>query len=207
MLKTFLTATAVSGLMFSSALAQSPAPTPPAAAPAPSTTAPAPSATAPAPKAAATLPPDASQKFVAAQSSSQWVASKFKGTDVLGPNNEHIGDVEDLLFDKDAKVLAFIVGVGGFLGIGEKNVALAPDAFQVVSADSTRTSSTAGGANTGATTATTVSTMDNPNNIKLKVSWTKDQLKSAPAFEYYKVPARTTGTAPPATRPAPATTR
>jgi hypothetical protein len=187
MLKTFLTATAISGLMFSSALAQAPAPTPPAASPAPS-------ATAPAPKAEATLPADAAAKFVSAQSSGHWVASKFKGTDVLGPNNEHIGDVDDLVFDKSGKIVAFVVGVGGFLGIGEKNVALAPDAFQVVSADAARTSAAGTGANTGTTTtAASTSAADDPNNVKLKVSWTKDQLKSAPAFEYYRAAARTTG--------------
>jgi hypothetical protein len=168
MLKHFLTATAIGGLLVSSALAQQ---TTPAQAPSasPSTTA-APSASMD------------SAKFVTSQGANQWVASKFKGTDVLGPNNEHIGDADDLLFDKSGKIIAVIVGVGGFLGIGEKNVAVDMSALQVVPA------------NAGSST-NTASTANDPNDVKLKVSWTKDQLKQAPAFEYYRGAARTTGAA------------
>jgi hypothetical protein len=92
---------------------------------------------------------------------------------VLGPDDAHIGDVSDMLFTKDGQIKAYIVGVGGFLGIGEKNVAIDPSAFQQVAADTNSNDMT---------------------NVKLKVSWTKDQLKNAPAFEYYKAPARTTST-------------
>ena len=35
-----------------------------------------------------------------------------------------MGDINDLVIDKDGKVSAIVVGVGGFLGIGEKNVAV-----------------------------------------------------------------------------------
>jgi hypothetical protein len=133
-------------------------------------------------------PPSASPKFVAAQQAGQWAFSKFKGTDVLGPDNAHIGDVVDVLFDKGGKVEAVIVGVGGFLGIGEKNVALDMSAFQIVPS------------NTGSTVNTTPS--NDPNDIKLKVSWTKDQLKAAPSFEYGKPPKATTGRTPRPTNPA-----
>lgn len=193
MFKTLLTATAISGLMFSSALAQSPSP--PAATPAPSVTAPAPQAeTAPAPKAdmKADTKATGSGQFVSAQKPDQWLASKFKGTDVIGPNNEKIGDVNDLLLDKGGKVLAVIVGIGGFLGIGEKDVALDMAAFTVVPASAT-TSAATGTAPTG---AASTSATDDPNNIKLKVAMTKDELKNAPTFERYKAPARTTGMAP-----------
>ena len=194
MLKTFLSATAISGLMFSAALAQAPSPSPPPAA------TPAPSATAPAPKADMAT---GSSQFVAAQKSDQWLSSKFKGTNVLGPDNEKVGDVNDLLFDKDGKILAVIIGVGGFLGIGEKDVALEMSALQVVPAST---------ATTGTTGTATTAASDDPQNIKLKVSMNKDQLKNAPSFERYKAPARTTGTGPATntgtTRPVPpATTR
>src|SRR5215210_7295741 len=192
MLKTFLSATALSGLMVSAALAQAPSPSPPAATPAPS-------ATAPAPKADMAT---GSGQFVAAQKSDQWLSSKFKGTNVLGPDNEKVGDVNDLLFDKDGKILAVIIGVGGFLGIGEKDVALEMIALQIVPASTTTTGTTG--------TATTAATSDDPQNIKLKVSMTKDQLKNAPSFERYKAPARTTGTGPATntgtTRPVPPAT-
>jgi len=77
------------------------------------------------------------------------------------------------------------LGVGGFLGIGEKNVAIDMSAFQPVPA-STGSSTTSGGS-----AITTRS--DDPTMTKLKVTWTKDQLKNAPDFQYYKPPARTTG--------------
>ena len=74
--------------------------------------------------------PADSAKFISSQSQDQWVFSKFKGSDVLGPDNAHIGNVNDMLFDKNGKILGLIVGVGGFLGIGEKNVAIDMSAFQ-----------------------------------------------------------------------------
>ena len=166
MLKTLMTATAISALMISGALAQATQPAPTA-----------PHATAP-----------MTGNFIAMQKADQWLASKFMGTDVIGPNNEAVGDVNDVLFDRNGNIAALIVGVGGFLGIGEKNVALEMSAFQVVPAS-----------------GNTAATADDPNNVKLKVSLTKDQLKQAPQFEAYKAPARTTGNPAPAntgTRPA-----
>ena len=63
--------------------------------------------------------------FVSTQKPDQWLASKFKGTDVLGSDNQKIGDVSDILFDKTGKIEAFVISVGGFLGVGSKEVALA----------------------------------------------------------------------------------
>jgi hypothetical protein len=123
-----------------------------------------------------TMPaPKSSAKFIHEQGADKWVFSKFKGTDVLGPQDEHIGDVEDVVFSKDGKIEGVVVGVGGFLGIGSKNVAIDMSAFQVVPAS---TGSAAGG----------TSSNNDPNNIKLKVTWTKDELKNAPDFQYYKAP-------------------
>src|ERR1700745_1757908 len=129
--------------------------------------------------------PADSAKFITSQSQDQWVFSKFKGTDVLGPDNAHIGNVNDMLFDKQGKIFGLIVGVGGFLGIGEKNVAIDMNEFQPVPADTG--SSTGAGGNTAM-----ASRNDDPTVVKLKVSWTKDQLKNAPDFQYYKPPGRTT---------------
>ena len=165
MMKTLLMSAAISGLMMSGALAQATGDTPKVDPP-----------KVDAPKADA-LKADA-PKFVPSQSADQWVFSKFKGTDVIGPSNENIGGVTDLLFDKSGKVIGVIVGVGGFLGIGQKNVAMDMSAFQVVPAS------------TGATVTTTSS--EDPTNVKLKVAWTKDQLMQAPDFTYYKAPASTT---------------
>ena len=166
MLKTLMISAAVSALMVSGAFAQADM----------------------SPKQSAAKPeavPHDTAKFISSQSQDQWVLSKFKGSDVLGPDDAHIGSVNDMLFDKNGKVLGLIVGVGGFLGIGEKNVAIDMSAFQPVPA-STGSSTTSGGS-----AITTRS--DDPTMTKLKVTWTKDQLKNAPDFQYYKPPARTTG--------------
>jgi hypothetical protein len=154
------------------------------------------------PPATAAAPATSSPKFIAAQSPDQWVFSKFKGTDVLGPDNAHIGDVTDILFDKNGKVDALIVGVGGFLGIGEKNVAIDLSGFQVVPAST--------GSSPSNTNSTVSASNDDPTNVKLKVSWTKDQLKQAADFQYYKAPSRSTSAPNSSTtgmnpRPAPAT--
>jgi hypothetical protein len=118
-----------------------------------------------------------SAKFVASQSADQLVFSKFKGTDVVGPNDENIGGVNDLLFDKSGKILGVMVGVGGFLGIGQKNVAMDMSAFQIIPAGSGGSPAPAAG-NRG----------DDSSNVKLKVAWTKDQVQQAPDFQYFKPP-------------------
>ncbi len=166
MLKTLLITTAVSGVIISGAIAQSETPTaPPAkdqsAAPKESTSA-------------------SEAKFITSQGADQWVFTKFRGSDVLGPDNARIGSVNDLLFDGTGKIIGVVVGVGGFLGIGTKSVAIDMSAFNAVPVD------TAGNAN-------------DPSNVKLKVAWTKDQLQDAPDFQYYMPPARTASTPSPAT--------
>lgn len=110
-------------------------------------------------------------KFINAQSTDQWLSSNFIGVDVIGPDNEKIGDVADILFEKNGNVVGYVVGVGGFLGIGAKNVALAPSSFQVVPANADRTT-------TGSASGTA-----SADDVKLKLNMTKDQLKQAASFE------------------------
>ena len=57
-------------------------------------------------------------------SSDHYRASALIGSNVLNSANESIGDINDLIVTEDGKIDRVIVGVGGFLGIGEKNVAL-----------------------------------------------------------------------------------
>jgi sporulation protein YlmC with PRC-barrel domain len=165
MLKKLMLSAAVGGLMIGSAFAADNAATvSPAPAPAPkSTEMTAPASTAPASTAR-------SAKFINSQHQDQYLASKFKGTDVIGSDDKKIGDVSDILFDKDGKIEAYVIGVGGFLGIGSKDVALAPTAFQVVPGDKSKSQSD-----------------------KLRLSMTKDELKNAANFEPYKAPSSTTG--------------
>jgi PRC-barrel domain len=169
MLKRFMVVAAVSGLALTSAIAQQTNTPPTSNTPSGTSSTPGasstPSATSNTPSTSATssTPASGSANFVTKQSPDQHLASKFKGTDVIGSNDEKIGDVSDLLFDKENKIVAYIVGVGGFLGIGQKDVAIAPSSFQPAPGK-------------------------DPSDVKLRLSMTKDQLKEAPAFEAYQPP-------------------
>jgi sporulation protein YlmC with PRC-barrel domain len=56
--------------------------------------------------------------------------SQLMGVDVYGADNQKIGDVDEVLVGKDGKIQAVVVGVGGFLGIGEKDIAIPYDQVQ-----------------------------------------------------------------------------
>jgi sporulation protein YlmC with PRC-barrel domain len=113
-----------------------------------------------------------SANIVMSQKPDQWLASRFKGTDVLGADNARIGSVSDILFDKTGRIAAYVVSIGGFLGMGSKDVAIAPASFDVVPGT-------------------------NGSADKLKLSMTKDQLQEAQNFQPYERPRpTTTGSAP-----------
>ena len=165
MLKRIMAVVAVSGLALTAAQAQT------STTPSTTTTTPQATSSAPAPSAAGKA------DFVGKQTPDQHLASKFKGTDVIGTDDKKIGDVSDVLFDKDNKVVAFIVGVGGFLGIGQKDVAIAPSSFQ------------------------TVSGTGDSSDLKLRLAMSKDELKAAPTFERYTPPRPVSSQNNGATRP------
>jgi sporulation protein YlmC with PRC-barrel domain len=50
--------------------------------------------------------------------------SQLLGQKILNNARDKVGDVNDVILDRAGKVSKVVVGVGGFLGIGEKNVAL-----------------------------------------------------------------------------------
>jgi sporulation protein YlmC with PRC-barrel domain len=60
-------------------------------------------------------------------------ASDLKGVDVYGSDNQKIGDIDEMVVDRQGKIHAVIVGVGGFLGIGQKDVAIPFDQVQWMS--------------------------------------------------------------------------
>ena len=57
----------------------------------------------------------------------EWRASKLVGLNVYNDANEKIGDINDVILDKSGKVENVVLGVGGFLGMGEHYVAVAYD--------------------------------------------------------------------------------
>ena len=117
----------------------------------------------------ARTPPVSGTQIVTEQQVEQWLVSEFMGIDVIDDANVKIGDVNDILFDREGKVVAYVISVGGFLGVGAKDVALAPASFQVLRVGRWQES------------------------LKLKLSMTKDELTHAAAFEPYKAPTPTTG--------------
>ncbi|MFA5899937.1 MAG: PRC-barrel domain-containing protein [Hyphomicrobium sp.] len=68
--------------------------------------------------------PAASQDTMAKSQTGQVSAKRIMNKAVKNAANETIGDINDIVIDADGKVVAVIVGVGGFLGLGEKDVAL-----------------------------------------------------------------------------------
>lgn len=57
-------------------------------------------------------------------------AESLIGLDVVNAEGETIGEIENVVIDGDGQVRHVIVGVGGFLGIGEKNVGVHFDAIE-----------------------------------------------------------------------------
>jgi sporulation protein YlmC with PRC-barrel domain len=119
----------------------------------------------------------------------EWRASKFKGLNVYNANNEKIGDINELLLSKEGQIDRVVIGVGGFLGMGEHNVAMKWNEVKFVS-EPVRSASTANTTTTsrntvgsGATATTTRTTnQDYPDHAM--VNATKDQLKAMPQFKY-----------------------
>lgn len=83
-------------------------------------------------------------------------ASDLIGAQVKGNDDDEVGEVSELIIDESGQVVAIVVGVGGFLGMGEKDVAIGWD-------EVTRTG-------TG-------------DDQELRVVLTRDDLSSAPMFE------------------------
>ena len=124
-----------------------------------------------------------------------WRTSKVVGLNVYNDNNESIGSINDLLTDKSGNIKAAVLGVGGFLGVGQHLIAVPFDKIKFVNtpvATSTTASSTSGtrpapatttGANTGSSSTTSSSSKSwYPDHAVFNA--TKDELKSLPEFKY-----------------------
>jgi sporulation protein YlmC with PRC-barrel domain len=76
--------------------------------------------------------------FITTQGAEEWRANNYIGQPVVNASGEKIGDVNDLLFDKSGKISTVVIGVGGFLGMGEKQVAMAYDTLTYTDKDGQR---------------------------------------------------------------------
>src|SRR4030095_1734761 len=104
------------------------------------------------PAAANAAPSDANKMML----KGHWRASKLMGLDVYNQNNEKLGDVNELILDKNGKVAAVVIGVGGFLGMGEHDIAVSLDKLKFVE-EPVRTSSTTAATTKETTTGTATS--------------------------------------------------
>jgi len=86
-----------------------------------------------------------------------WTVTNYYKQDVYDKGQNSVGKIDDVLIDKSGKITALIVGVGGFLGAGEKDVALP---FSAVSAEKKN------------------------DKWYLTVNETKDSLKNAAGYKY-----------------------
>jgi sporulation protein YlmC with PRC-barrel domain len=123
-----------------------------------------------------------------------WRASKIVGLSVYNDKNESVGSINDLLTDKSGNIKAVVIGVGGFLGVGEHLVAVPFDKVKFTdqpvaytgasngpNAPATKpgSSTTTGAANTATTSK------PNPWYPDHAVfNATKDELKAMPEFKY-----------------------
>lgn len=62
--------------------------------------------------------------FLSLQASNQWLSSRLVGLPVYGANHDKIGAIDDLVIDQSGAIQAMVIGVGGFLGIGTKDIAV-----------------------------------------------------------------------------------
>ena len=126
----------------------------------------------------------------------KWRASKLIGLDIYNDQDEKLGDINELILDKDGKIAAVVIGVGGFLGMGEHDIAVTLDKLKFVeepmkTASTTTTTTSPSSTTTGAasntsmskSTTTTTTTYDwVPDHAVM--SGTKEQLKTLPQFRY-----------------------
>jgi predicted outer membrane protein/sporulation protein YlmC with PRC-barrel domain len=149
----------------------------------------------------------AGQPFMTQEQPGHWRASGLEGLNVYNSNDEKIGDISELIVDNSGKIQAVVIGVGGFLGMGERDVAIPFDQIKFVNEPRTNAAGTNTGtvgttpnpsATVGSAPSNTTATPTNPtapaapagritgravpNHAMLNM--TKDQLKAAPEFKY-----------------------
>lgn len=123
-----------------------------------------------------------------------WRSSKMVGLSVYNDSNEKLGSISDLLLDKNGNIQAAVIGVGGFLGVGERLVAVPFEKLRFVDTSVQSTSASGSGTGAGTTTGSSTSAPATTNTMNTdKSSWypdhavfsaTKQQLESMPEFKY-----------------------
>ena len=132
--------------------------------------------------------------------SGDWRTSKMDGLKVYNDANENIGSINDLLMDKSGSVKIAVIGVGGFLGMGEHLVAVPFDKLKFAN-EAVAYTGAAGSSNSMSKSTTTGAATDRPaattttgtKSTSTTSKWypdhavfnaTKDELKAMPEFKY-----------------------
>jgi hypothetical protein len=138
----------------------------------------------------------ASQNDQTASAAGLWQGSKLIGLNVYNNDNEKIGDIKQLMVNKSGQIDTVVIGVGGFLGMGERDVAVKFSELkwsnEPVRSTSTSSSTSRPGATTGA--SSNASSANTANSAKSNPTYpdhamlnaNKDQLKAMPQFDYNK---------------------
>jgi hypothetical protein len=97
------------------------------------------------------------QKHLSSKPANAFYGDKLMGADVRSrQDNEDIGTIDELVIDNDGKIVAVVVGVGGFLGMGDRDVAISWDAIEVET--------------------------DSDGDTRFYVNQSRDQLRNAPEY-------------------------
>ena len=147
----------------------------------------------------------ASAKSATNNDQGQWRSSKLIGVEVYNKANEKLGSIEDLVISTNGNIGSVIVGVGGFLGVGEHSVSVSFDkltwvneAVRTTTSSNTSSAATPATAGNGASSTTTgMSTTTTTTTARTERAadekWypdhavfdaTKDQLKAMPTFKW-----------------------
>lgn len=123
-------------------------------------------------------------------STPHWRSSKMIGLAIYNEQNERLGDINEILLDGAGKVLGYVVGVGGFLGMGEHDIFVEPGKIKFVN-EAVRSASTAPARKDGEPMTTRPAS--NTEKRATNEIWypdhgvmagNKDQLKALPQFKY-----------------------
>ena len=135
--------------------------------------------------------------FLTTQEKTQWRAPKLVGVGVYGPDDKQIGKIDDLLMDRNGAAQTVVIGVGGFLGFGKKDVAVSFSTIQwrtegrkVPATEPPPVTATGGGQQPPmkqTDPAATEASQGYPDKAILNV--TLAELKAAPDFQYVPNPA------------------
>jgi len=127
-------------------------------------------------------------KYVTQQAPTDWTAQALIGKTVLNTSGQTLGEINNVILNEKGKVVAVTIGVGGFLGLGEKDVGVPFDALKFRSEEAMEKKAEAGSNDetkaedkTAANEA--VDTDDaSHSDMVVVVDATKEQLAAAPSF-------------------------